>query len=181
MMRSRAICAAAPAIARSATRRGAASAEPSATAFSASRTDRAAALSALDDGGDVFIGDDATFFAAPANLASLEALCAAHPDATLLAGSTECRSVADQVAARDREDHLAGTRQRTWLRWRKGRRGLAIGAMVSHARAHPALARLDPDLGELIAPFRLGPGCALPVRSAAISPTARRSAISPRP
>ncbi len=130
----------------------AASAEPSATAFSASRTDRAAALSALDDGGDVFIGDDARFFAAPANLASLEALCADHPDATLLAGSTDVGLWLTK-SLREIEKIIWLGRVSELATLEEGEAGLAIGAMVSHARAHPALARLDPDLGELMRRF----------------------------
>ena len=130
----------------------AASAEPSATAFSASRADRAAALAALEDGGDVFIGDAARFFAAPANLASLEALCAAHPDATLLAGSTDVGLWLTK-SLREIEKIIWLGRVSELATLEEADDGLAIGAMVSHARAHPALARLDPDLGELMRRF----------------------------
>ncbi len=38
---------------------------------------------------DVFVGDDAAFFAAPASLNSLAALYARFPDATLVGGATD--------------------------------------------------------------------------------------------
>lgn len=130
----------------------AASAAPSMTAFSASRADRAAALSKLDDDDDLFIGDNMRFFAAPACLSSLEALCAAHPDATLLAGSTDVGLWLTK-SLREIEKIIWLGRVTELARLEEGEAGLAIGAMVSHARVYPALARLDPDLGELMRRF----------------------------
>ncbi len=127
-------------------------AAPPATGFAASRPDRAAALSALDDGSNVFIGDDLRFFAAPASLASLEALCGAHPDATLLAGSTDVGLWLTK-SLREIEKIIWLGRVSELATLEEGEAGLEIGAMVSHARAHPALARLDPDLGELMRRF----------------------------
>ncbi len=130
----------------------AACAAPSGTAFSESREKRAAALARIDDGRDLFIGDGDRFFAAPASLDALATLCAAHPDATLLAGSTDVglwltkalREI-EKIIWLGRVDELGVMEE--------GDDGLAIGAMVSHARAHPALNRLDPDLGELMRRF----------------------------
>jgi xanthine dehydrogenase small subunit len=123
-----------------------------ATAFTASRADRTAALAALDNGRDTFIGDETRFFAAPAGLASLEALCAAHPDATLLAGSTDVGLWLTK-SLREIEKIIWLGRVRELATLEEGAAGLEIGAMVSHARAHPALSRLDPDLGELMRRF----------------------------
>ncbi|MCC5978456.1 MAG: xanthine dehydrogenase small subunit [Salinarimonas sp.] len=130
----------------------AASVEPSATAFSASRTDRAAALAALDDASDLFIGDETRFFTAPGSLAALATLCAAHPDATLLAGSTDVGLWLTK-SLREIEKIIWLGRVSELATLEEGEAGLEIGAMVSHARAHAPLARLDPDLGELMRRF----------------------------
>ena len=50
--------------------------------------ERLAALQALP-GGDLFVGDSARFFAAPASEDSLAALYTEHPDAVLLGGATD--------------------------------------------------------------------------------------------
>ena len=57
--------------------------------FAATAGTRAAALAALADKEDVFVGDESAFFAAPASLDSLAALYARFPDATLVAGATD--------------------------------------------------------------------------------------------
>ncbi len=57
--------------------------------FAASARERAAALAELADDRDVFVGDEAAFFAAPASLDSLAALYARFPDATLVGGATD--------------------------------------------------------------------------------------------
>ena len=56
--------------------------------FAAATEERLAALAALPKS-DVLVGDETRFFAAPASEASLAALYAAHPDATLLGGATD--------------------------------------------------------------------------------------------
>src|SRR5271168_3398793 len=57
--------------------------------FAATARPRAAALAALANQEDVFVGDEAVFFAAPASVDSLAALYARFPDATLVAGATD--------------------------------------------------------------------------------------------
>ena len=57
--------------------------------FAATAGPRAAALAALADGEDVFVGDESAFFAAPASPDSLAALYARFPEATLVAGATD--------------------------------------------------------------------------------------------
>jgi xanthine dehydrogenase small subunit len=101
---------------------------------------------------DLFVGTPTRFFAAPASEESLVELCTAHPDATLLAGATDVGlwitknfQVLDKVIWLGRVkglDRIEDTLD-----------GLAIGATVSHARAMPRLAAIDPDLGELMRRF----------------------------
>ena len=57
--------------------------------FAATSQERAAALAALADDKDVFVGGEAAFFAAPASLDALAALYARFPDATLVGGATD--------------------------------------------------------------------------------------------
>jgi len=57
--------------------------------FAATSQERAAALYALADHKDVFVGGEAAFFAAPASLDSLAVLYARFPDATLVGGATD--------------------------------------------------------------------------------------------
>ncbi len=109
-------------------------------------------LERLADHEDVMVGNSERFFAAPASEDALADLYARHPDATLVAGSTDVglwitKAFYDpakviwlgRVAGLDRVEDAP--------------EGLSIGAMATHAAAHAALARLDPDLGELMRRF----------------------------
>jgi xanthine dehydrogenase small subunit len=120
--------------------------------FAAQEKDVAAALGALEDDDDVFVGTDERFFAAPASIDGLATLYAKHTDAVLVAGATD---VGLWVTKK-----LEVLPKIIWL----GRvRGLAeiedaadsvtYGAMVSHEAAIPSLASIDPDLGELMRRF----------------------------
>jgi xanthine dehydrogenase small subunit len=105
-----------------------------------------------DQGGDVFVGDSARFFAAPGNLASLGALYEAHPDATLVSGATDVglwitKGLQDiqkviwlgRVAGLDAIEDCGET--------------LRIGAGATHAALMPVLADVHPDLGEVMRRF----------------------------
>jgi xanthine dehydrogenase small subunit len=109
-------------------------------------------LKALVDDNDIFVGTDRRFFAAPATIDSLAKLYETHPDATLVSGATdvglwitkELRDVAKiiwlgRVAGLDGLEDKGGE--------------LHIGATVKIEDAAPALAAIDPDLGELIRRF----------------------------
>jgi xanthine dehydrogenase small subunit len=121
-------------------------------AFSTRAEQTAQSLTALADGQDVFIGDEMRFFAAPASEASLAVLYAQHPDATLVAG---CTDVGLWITK-----GMAEIEKIIWLGRVAGldvieesSDALGIGATVTHAEAHPSLARIDPDLGELMRRF----------------------------
>ncbi len=121
-------------------------------AFSVASQQNVQGLTALADGRDVFIGSETSFFAAPASEDSLAALYARHPDATLVAGCTDVGLWVTKGMAEIEKiiwlgrvgglDHIEETPET-----------LAIGAMVTHAAIHPSLARIDPDLGELMRRF----------------------------
>jgi xanthine dehydrogenase small subunit len=149
-------------------------AEPPDDRFARSRAGTAAAVAGLADGADLFFGEGTRLFAAPASEDALAALYAEHPDATLVAGCTDVGLwITKGLAEIDKVIWLG--RVAGLDRLEDGPDALRIGAAVTHADAHGALAGIDPDLGELLRRFGLR------APSAAISPTGRRSAISRRP
>jgi xanthine dehydrogenase small subunit len=110
------------------------------------------ALKALADGGDLFVGIDERFFAAPASVAALASLYQAHPDAVLVGGATDVGLwITKQM--RDLPKII-------WLGHVEGldavetaEDSVTFGAMVSHEAALPHLAEIDPDLAELMRRF----------------------------
>jgi xanthine dehydrogenase small subunit len=127
-------------------------AAPPQDAFAARRGATEAALATLDDGEDLFIANGDGFFAAPASEDALARLYEAHPDATLVAGCTDVGLwITKSLVALDKVIWLG--RVGALDRIDDGAGALSIGATVSHARAHRALAALDPDLGELMRRF----------------------------
>ena len=125
---------------------------PPADRFTADAAETSAALAALADEADLFIGDERSFFAAPASEDALAKLYASHPDATLIAGATDVGLWVTKA--------LAELPRVIWLGRIKGLDAvtetpdaLRIGATATHAAAMPALAALDPDLGELMRRF----------------------------
>ena len=122
-------------------------------AFAARRAATADSLAALDDGEDIFVGDEATgFFAAPATVDALARLYARHPDATLVAGATDVGLwITKQLRALPKIIHLG--RVAGLAEIRETARGFHFGAGVTHARAESAMAAIDPDLFELFRRF----------------------------
>jgi xanthine dehydrogenase small subunit len=127
-------------------------AEPAADVFAARAAETLAALRALDDGEDLVVGGKDVFFAAPASEESLAELLLRHPDATLVAGATDVGLWITKA--------MMPLERIVWLGRVRGLdslgddgRTLSLGATLTHARAHAALAGLDPDLGELMRRF----------------------------
>ena len=122
-------------------------------AFAARYADTVESLAALDDGEDLFIGDEAAgFLAAPATVDALARLYARHPDATLVAGATDVglwitkqMRALPKIVLLGRVAGLADVRETE--------RGFHFGAGVTHARAEDAMAAIDPDLAELCRRF----------------------------
>ncbi len=76
----------------------------------------------------------------------------AHPDATLVAGATDVGLwITKALQPIEKVIWLGRVAGLDALAETPG--ALAIGATASHAAAHPALARLDPDLGEIVRRF----------------------------
>ena len=122
-------------------------------AFAARRALSVERLAALDDGEDLFIGDEATgFFAAPATVDALARLYARHPDATLVAGATDVGLwITKQMRTLPKIIHVG--RAAGLAEVRETEDGFHIGAAVTCARAERALAAIDPDLVELFRRF----------------------------
>jgi len=121
--------------------------------FAATADARAAALAALDDGRDLFVGDDTRFFAAPASLESLATLALRFPEATLLAGATDVGLwVTKQLRDLDRVIWLGRVAGLDAVATAADG-ALSIGARVTLLDAAPRLAAIHPDLGELMRRF----------------------------
>jgi xanthine dehydrogenase small subunit len=122
--------------------------------FAATSQERAAALAALAGHEDVFVGDEASFFAAPASLDSLAALYARFPDATLVGGATDVGLWVTK--------QLRDLKHVIWLGRVAGLDSvgesaedgaLSIGAGVTLADAMPQLGAIHADLGEILRRF----------------------------
>jgi xanthine dehydrogenase small subunit len=109
-------------------------------------------LRSLDDEADLFVGTDTAFFAAPATEDTLASLLVRFPDATILAGATDVGLwITKQLAPIERIVWLGRIRSLQVIE--DGPEGIALGAGVTHSRAHPLLAAIDPDLGEIMRRF----------------------------
>ncbi len=121
--------------------------------FAATASQRAAALVALDDHRDVFVGDARAFFAAPASLGSFAALYAEHPDATLVGGATDVGLwITKQLRDLTRVIWLGRVAGLDSI-GESADGALSIGAGVSLEAACPLLGAIHPDLGELLRRF----------------------------
>lgn len=111
--------------------------------------DAAVAAALVDLGGDASGVFEARQWFAPRSSRALADILAAHPDARIVAGATDVglrvtkglRDLATVVFIGDVGDlkHIEETPE-----------GLLLGAGVRYAEAHGAMARLHPDLGELV-------------------------------
>jgi xanthine dehydrogenase small subunit len=107
------------------------------------------ALAKLKSKEDVFIGNESSFFAAPANVESLTALAARHPDAVILAGATDVGLwITKQLKELPKIIHI--DRVEELHRIDDTATALVLGSAVTYAEAEPHLSAIDPDLGELI-------------------------------
>ena len=121
--------------------------------FVATAGTRTAALAALADQEDVFVGDEGAFLAAPASIDSLAALYARFPDATLVAGATD---VGLWITKQLRE-----LKRVVWLGRVAGLDGVrqsadgtvSLGAALTLEGAAPLLGAIHPDLSELLRRF----------------------------
>ena len=119
--------------------------------FAASTAARLAALAEID-GRDLFLGDDASFFAAPASEASLADLYARHPDATLLGGATDVGLwVTKRFMKLKKIIWLGRVAKLDAISSVDGVLRIGAGAKLDDATSH--LTTVHPDLGILLARF----------------------------
>lgn len=120
--------------------------------FSQDEIDTTARLKAIDENEDVFVGATERFFAAPASVDALAALYAEHPDATLVGGGTDV-GLWITKELRDLPKIIWLGRVPELARIEDSGEAVRLGAAVRIEDAAPALAAMDPDLGELIRRF----------------------------
>jgi len=120
--------------------------------FTRNAARRLQALRALDDKQDLFVGDAASFFAAPASEQSLARLYAQHPDATIVAGATDVGLwITKMLTPLEKIIHVGRVAGLSSIEESPG--GYAFGAIVSLARAAPVLGSIDPDIAEVLRRF----------------------------
>jgi xanthine dehydrogenase small subunit len=120
--------------------------------FSKNATARLRALRRLDDNTDLFVGDDAAFFAAPASEQSLAQLYAKYSDATIVAGSTDVGLwINKKLAPLQKIIHVGRIAELSQIK--ETAADYEIGAVVSLARAAPVLGAIDPDIAEVLRRF----------------------------
>jgi xanthine dehydrogenase small subunit len=120
--------------------------------FTTRRDGTEAVLAELADRVDVFMGDHARFFAVPASEDALAALYQRHPDATLVAGCTDVGlRVTKEMAELDKVIWLG--RVHGLDRIEDEAETISFGATASLLHVDAALARIDPDLSELMRRF----------------------------
>lgn len=107
------------------------------------------ALAAMADGEDLFIGTADEFFAAPASIDSLAALCVEHPEATILSGGTDVGLwVTKQLRLLPKIIHTGRARGLDTIEIGSGR--ITVGAAATYADAYEALGGIDPDIREVL-------------------------------
>jgi xanthine dehydrogenase small subunit len=111
-----------------------------------------ARLKAAQDSADLFVGSTESFFAAPAALDSLAALCAAHPDALILSGSTDV-GLWITKGMQDPPKIIWTGRVAGFDTIETAAHKLTLGAGATHQDALPHLAEIHPDLGEVMRRF----------------------------
>jgi xanthine dehydrogenase small subunit len=117
--------------------------------FTAGANDMARVLGFLADGEGVFVGNSQSFFAAPATLDALADLYDRHPDATIVSGGTDVGLwVTKQLRDLPRVIHTG--KVEGFAAIIDTGHELIIGAGATYADAETHLAKLDPDLGELL-------------------------------
>jgi len=120
--------------------------------FSRNAAARLHQLRALDDKADLFVGDAAAFFAAPASESSLAELYAQHPDATIIAGATDVGLwITKKLVPIDKIIHLGRIAELSAIA--ESADAYALGATVSLARAAPVLGGIDADMAEVVRRF----------------------------
>ncbi|MBF2759386.1 MAG: xanthine dehydrogenase small subunit [Ectothiorhodospiraceae bacterium AqS1] len=117
--------------------------------FSYRSADTYALLESLEDEEDIRIGDDESFFAAPASEDALASLLMRYPDATIVGGATDVGLwITKQLRSLPRIVHTGRVSSMREVIVDEDR--IEIGGAVTYAEAEAALARIGPDIEELL-------------------------------
>ncbi len=116
--------------------------------FSAAATETAKALSAIASG-DLWVGDEQNFFAAPATSEALYALSAKYPAARIVAGATDIGLWVTKQFKTQRQIIYTG-RAKDFALISQTDQNVVIGGGATYTEAHEALAKLAPDMGAVI-------------------------------
>ncbi|MFD2205420.1 xanthine dehydrogenase small subunit [Kiloniella antarctica] len=117
--------------------------------FAESAATTTALLKKLDDGKDLFVGDEERFFAAPASISSLAALYETHPDAVIVAGATDVGLwITKQLRDLPKIIHLGRAKELDLIQNTSNE--IIIGASATYAQASDSLSSIDPDIAEII-------------------------------
>jgi xanthine dehydrogenase small subunit len=120
--------------------------------FTASAATRIEAIQALNDGADVFVGDEACFFAAPASEDSFAALYARHTDALIVSGATDV-GLWITKGFQDPQKIIWTGRIGGFDKIVKAGDELSLMAGATLANASPHLADIHFDIGEIMRRF----------------------------
>ena len=113
---------------------------------------RLEALRALADDADLVVGDETSFFAAPASEDELARLYEKHPDATIVAGATDVGLwITKKLAALAKIIDVG--RVAELARIEESAASYSVGATVSLTRVAPVLAAIDPDMADIMRRF----------------------------
>jgi xanthine dehydrogenase small subunit len=124
---------------------------PAADQFTATESQTRAALQRLNDGLDIFVGDETRFFASPASEASLAALYLRHPDASIIGGATDVGLwITKKLMTLDKIIHVGRAGLDTI---EPAADSLNIGAAATLANASSSLASISPDIAEIVRRF----------------------------
>jgi xanthine dehydrogenase small subunit len=113
---------------------------------------RMTSLVSLNDGTDVFAGNEERFFAAPASEDALAKLYLEHPDARIVAGATDL-GLSITKALQAPQKLIAIHRIAGFDQIMSNDVELVMHAGATHADAQPHLAAVHPDLGEILRRF----------------------------
>ncbi len=119
--------------------------------WSQHRSEIATQLASIADE-DLFAGDEVSFFAAPASGENLAALCAKYPTATIVSGATDVGLWINKQMRPQKQIIYTG-RAKDFAAIEDHPNFISIGAGATHAAVQDTLAKLHPDLGELLRRF----------------------------
>jgi xanthine dehydrogenase small subunit len=120
--------------------------------FGRKAAERRAALTAIEDDFDLFVGDETRFFAAPRSEEALAEVYGRHPDAVLLGGATDV-GLWITKGLRDLKKIIWLGRVKGFDRIEESAEALDFYAMAGLDAALAPLAALHPDLREIMRRF----------------------------